>query len=206
MSEGLPVEIERTHLVSCIPNNLDSGQHLRQWYIPISSIEIDSNISIGDLELVPHISDEWLEGVHEVLDQDDPTIRIRLNDECAILCIKGPTIGISRIEFEWEIKPYTILKELLESSDWPLVEKIRWDIQSEDGHIWNLDRFLGLNEGLWLAEIELRNEDTTYHCPKWVGIEVSDDPRFTSKRLAEWPFSVMINPPHLPESKCYDLV
>ncbi len=202
MSEGLPVEIERTHLVSCIPNNLDSGQHLRQWYIPISSIEIDSNISIGGLELVEHIPDEWLDGVREALDQDDPTIRIRLDGEYAILCIKGPTIGISRFEFEWEIKPYSILKKLLESSDWPLVEKRRWDIQSEDGHIWNLDRFLGLNEGLWLAEIELSDEDTTYHCPKWVGIDVSNDPRLTSKQLAEHPFSIMIDPPPFPKSKC----
>ena len=108
----------------------------------------------------------------------------------------------NRIEFEWEIKPYSILEELLESSDWPLVEKKRWDIQSEDGHIWNLDRFLGLNEGLWLAEIELKNENTTYHCPKWIGIDVSNDPRFTSKRLAELPFSIMNNPPPLPKSKC----
>ena len=202
MSEGLPVEIERTHLVSCIPNNLDCGQHLRQWYIPISSIEIDSSISISGLELVPHISDEWVDGVHEALDQDDPTIRIRLDGKNAILCIKGPTIGISRIEFEWEIKPYSILKELLESSDWPEVEKKRWDIQSEDGHIWNVDRFLGLNEGLWLAEIELSDEDTTYHCPKWIGMDVSNDSRFTSKRLAELPFSIMIDPPPLPKSKC----
>ena len=202
MSEGLPVEIERTHLLSCIPNNLDCGQHLRQWYIPISSIEIDSSISISGLELVPHISDEWVDGVHEALDQDDPTIRIRLDGKNAILCIKGPTIGISRIEFEWEIKPYSILKELLESSDWPVVEKKRWDVQSEDGHIWNVDRFLGLNEGLWLAEIELSDEDTTYHCPKWIGMDVSNDSRFTSKRLAELPFSIMIDPPPLPKSKC----
>ena len=202
MSEGLPVEIERTHLVSCIPNNLDCGQHLRQWYIPISSIEIDSSISISGLELVPHISDEWVDGVHEALDQDDPTIRIRLDGKNAILCIKGPTIGISRIEFEWEIKPYSILKELLESSDWPVVEKKRWDVQSEDGHIWNVDRFLGLNEGLWLAEIELSDEDTTYHCPKWIGMDVSNDSRFTSKRLAQLPFSIMIDPPPLPKSKC----
>ncbi len=202
MSEGLPVEIERTHLVSCIPNNLDCGQHLRQWYIPISSIEIDSSISISGLEVVPHISDEWVEGVHEALDQDDPTIRIRLDGKNAILCIKGPTIGISRIEFEWEIKPYSILKELLESSDWPVVEKKRWDVQSEDGHIWNVDRFLGLNEGLWLAEIELSDEDTTYHCPKWIGMDVSNDSRFSSKRLAEHPFSILVEPPPLPESKC----
>ncbi len=202
MPGGLPVEIERTHLVSCIPNNLDGGQHLRQWYIPISSIEIDSKISIDGLELVDHISDEWLDGVHEAIDQDDPTIRIRLDGGAAILCIKGPTIGISRFEFEWEIKQYSILKELLESSNWPLIEKIRWDIQSEDNHVWNLDRFLGLNEGLWLAEIELKNEDTIYKCPKWVGIDVSNDSNFTSKRLAEQPFSIMKNPPPLPKSKC----
>jgi adenylate cyclase len=202
MSTSFPTEIERTHLVTCVPENLGSGMHLRQWYIPISSIEIHSNISINGIELVSNIAIEWITGVFDAINNEDPTIRIRLDGDEAILCIKGPSYGITRTEFEWKIGPYSIIENLVIDSEWPMVEKMRWRIQYNDSQVWDLDQFLGLNENLWLAEIELEKEDEQYDCPKWVGKEVTGDMRFTSKRLAHHSFSKFIDQQTSPKTDC----
>ncbi len=202
MPTSFPTEIERTHLVTCIPGKLDSGMFLRQWYIPISAMEIDSNISINGLELVSNIATEWIAGVFDAINNEDPTIRIRLDGKEAVLCIKGPTSGITRREFEWKIGPYSAIENLLIASKWPMVEKKRWRVQNTDNHIWDLDQFLGLNEGLWLAEIELEKEDEQYDCPKWVGKDVTEDKRYTSKQLAHSSFSELIRLQISPISEC----
>ena len=68
-----------------------------------------------------------------------------------------------------------------------MVEKRRWKIIAEDGYLWELDH-LGLNEGLWLTEIELGDENDEFLRPSWVGDEVSHDRRFSSKRLSQTPY------------------
>ena len=202
MTSSFPIEIERTHLVTCVPKKLDCGVLLRQWYVPISAIEIHSNISINDLELVSNIATKWIVGVMDAINNEDPTIRIRLNGTEAILCIKGPTNGITRNEFEWMIGPYSTIEDLLIDSKWPMVEKKRWRVHSPNNHIWDLDQFLGLNEGLWLSEIELESEDELYDWPKWVGKDVTKDSRFTSKQLARHSFTEFIDIDSSPKSQC----
>ncbi|MAV06766.1 MAG: hypothetical protein CMA29_02610, partial [Euryarchaeota archaeon] len=162
--------------------------HLRQWYIPSSMIEYNTKITLNKLELVSDIRAEWQSKICELINLENTTIRIRLDNEDAILCIKGKSNGISRIEFEWELQNYRLVEELLVESNWPMVEKRRWKIMAEDGYLWELDQFLGLNEGLWLTEIELGDENDEFLCPSWVGEEVSHDRRFSSKRLAKTPY------------------
>lgn len=53
---------------------------------------------------------------------------------------------------------------------------------------WEVDVFGGANEGLVLAEIELRAPDQQIELPPWVGAEVTDDPRYTNAALARHPF------------------
>jgi CYTH domain-containing protein len=83
-----------------------------------------------------------------------------------------------------------------------MVEKKRWRVHDTNNHIWDLDQFLGLNEGLWLAEIELESEDELYDWPKWVGNDVTGDNRFTSKQLARHPFTEFIDIHSSPNSEC----
>ena len=202
MSNEFPVEIERKFRVLCIPKNLENYIHLRQWYIPSSLVECNSKITLNKLELVSEVENGWQRKIRELINLENTTIRIRLNGKSAILCIKGKINTISRIEFEWELQNYPILERLLSESNWPMVEKHRWEILAEDGCLWELDQFQGLNEGLWLAEIELSNENSDFISPNWVGSEVSQDQRFSSKQLAKTPYIEFNEDQSKPLTKC----
>ncbi|MGB1112383.1 MAG: CYTH domain-containing protein [Schleiferiaceae bacterium] len=116
-----------------------------------------------------------------------PTVRIRTSDESAFLTIKGKTIGISRVEFEYEVPMEEALDLLKLSTNTP-IEKTRHIIKA-DGHVWEIDVFEGANQGLVLAEVELRSEDEQVILPSWIGSEVSHDPRYFNSYLSENPFS-----------------
>ena len=48
--------------------------------------------------------------------------------------------------------------------------------------------FLGENEGLIVAEVELTSTDQSFNCPQWLGREVTDDPRYYNSNLCAHPF------------------
>ena len=189
MEQNIPIEIERRFLVRSIPTNLENDTHLRQWYVPSSSIEFNDNIILNGIELSLAIGNIWNQSLYNSLKQKDLVIRIRLDGRAAILCIKTPMEGISRYEYECELQDYFVLEKLLMDSSWPMVEKRRWKIIEEDNHIWDLDQFLGLNNGLWLTEIELSDENEQFMTPKWAGSEVTEDQRFSSKQLSQSPYT-----------------
>lgn len=116
------------------------------------------------------------------------TVRIRTVGDQAFLTIKGPTIGMTRTEFEYPI-PYddcvTMLNDLAEQ---PVIDKIRYKIPM-DGLIWEVDEFLGANEGLIVAEVELTSEDQAFEKPDWVGEEVSGDVRYYNSSLIKAPYT-----------------
>lgn len=117
---------------------------------------------------------------------DRKTVRVRIIGNEAFLTIKGPTHGISRAEFEYEI-PVADAEAMLQMCD-NLVEKTRYFIQHA-GMQWELDVFYGENEGLVMAEIELDSEDQDVDLPSWAGVEVSGDPRYYNAYLARHPFN-----------------
>jgi len=49
--------------------------------------------------------------------------------------------------------------------------------------------FHGDNEGLLVAEVELKAEDDVLELPAWVGEEVTGDPRYFNSNLLAHPFS-----------------
>ena len=69
----------------------------------------------------------------------------------------------------------------------PLIDKVRYLIKS-DNHIWEIDIFSGDNEGLVVAEIELKDKDEEFLKPDWLGKEVSDDKRYYNVCLVNHPF------------------
>lgn len=113
-------------------------------------------------------------------------VRIRIQGDRAFLTIKGPTRGATRTEFEYEI-PVADAESLLELCDGPLVEKMRYVVPCE-GLSWEIDVFEGANAGLVLAEIELKSEDQPFARPPWLGMEVTDDPRYYNVNLATLPY------------------
>lgn len=114
-------------------------------------------------------------------------VRVRIFGRKGFITIKGPTTnGISCSEFEYEI-PVTDAFALLEMAERPLITKDRYE-ELHDGKLWEIDVFHGENEGLILAEIELKSEAEKFLLPGWAGQEVSADYRFKNSNLAKNPF------------------
>ena len=116
------------------------------------------------------------------------TVRVRVAGSRGFLTIKGGGIGISRMEFEYEISVRDAEIMLAELCEKPLIEKKRYRIKYEE-FIWEVDEFFGENEGLLVAEIELTSEDQSFIKPPWVGEEVSDDPRYFNAVLSKFPYT-----------------
>jgi adenylate cyclase len=114
------------------------------------------------------------------------TVRVRIAGEKAFITIKGQLKGISRPEFEYPI-PAEDARAMLPLCDGPLIEKTRHLIPHE-GHVWEVDVFHGQNEGLIVAEIELKEEGARMSMPEWAGREVTDDPRYYNSSLTRHPY------------------
>jgi CYTH domain-containing protein len=108
------------------------------------------------------------------------------------MTIKGPTVGITRMEFEYEIPHNECVEMLTHLAEQPIVEKIRYKI-AQDGLVWEIDEFLGVNKGLIVAEVELQSEDQKFEKPEWIGEEVSGDPRYFNSNLVKNPYTTWNN-------------
>jgi adenylate cyclase len=122
-----------------------------------------------------------------ILSDVTKTIRVRITDEHGYITIKGATQGISRKEYEYII-PVNEGAELLDNFAVSELEKIRYCINFA-GKVWEIDEFSGNNEGLLVAEIELKSETETFKLPPWITVEVTDDKRYYNSNLAVKPFN-----------------
>ena len=117
----------------------------------------------------------------------EKVIRVRIADEQGFITIKGKASGISRTELEYEI-PKNDAEILLKMCNGFVVEKIRFK-EKFLNMIWEVDVFEGKNKGLFLAEIELENENQVFDLPDWVGEEVTFDYHYYNSWLSKQPFS-----------------
>lgn len=115
------------------------------------------------------------------------TVRVRTAGGRGFLTVKGPTSGVTRAEFEYEIPLADAERMLDELAERPLVEKMRYRIP-QGPYVWEIDEFFGENEGLIVAEIELPDEDAEFERPEWLGEEVSSDPRYFNSNLVRNPY------------------
>ncbi len=121
------------------------------------------------------------------------TVRIRIiDDEKAFVTLKGPTSGISRAEFEYEV-PLADGLLLLEMARPEVVEKRRHFVPFA-GLIWEVDVFEGNHAGLVIAEVELKQADQTIALPDWAGREVSHDDRYANASLSRNPDIPALDP------------
>jgi adenylate cyclase len=114
-------------------------------------------------------------------------VRVRIEGEQANLNVKQSVLDIERLEFEYSI-PLEDAHDLLDSvCQGRIVTKTR-HIVKVDQHVWEIDVFEELNEGLVVAEIELETREETFKIPNWVGQEVSGDARYLNSSLSKIPF------------------
>lgn len=116
------------------------------------------------------------------------SVRVRIIDGVAKLNIKQSILGIERDEYEYPI-PLDEAQDILNSlCDDLKVEKNRYRVNYE-GFTWEIDEFLGENDGLIVAEIELEHAQQAFPMPPWIGNEVSEDLRYYNTYLSKHPFS-----------------
>lgn len=113
------------------------------------------------------------------------TVRVRIKGSRGFLTVKGPTNGVSRFEWEKEI-PVEDAREMMKLCT-GVIDKTRHLAPIGD-HYYEIDEFHGDNEGLIVAEIELRSEDEEFIRPKWLGEEVSHDRRYYNSQLIINPY------------------
>ncbi|MET0051834.1 MAG: CYTH domain-containing protein [Candidatus Thiodiazotropha sp.] len=118
---------------------------------------------------------------------EQASVRVRVDGEQANLNIKGTTVGISRREYEYPI-PMEHAEEMLDHLvSGAVIDKVRYKVRVAE-HVWDLDLFLGANEGLVVAEVELSHEGEGFEMPDWAGEEVSGDIRYYNASLVTHPF------------------
>ena len=115
------------------------------------------------------------------------TVRVRTEGERAVLTVKGPTLGVTRQEFEYAIPWADATRMLDHLCERPLIEKTRYRVPV-GRHTWDVDEFHGENDGLIVAEIELASESEPFDRPSWLGREVSGDPRYFNANLIARPY------------------
>jgi len=115
-------------------------------------------------------------------------VRARTVGEKGFICVKSLVNDISRREFEYEI-PLADANEILDTVCMkPVIEKHRYTIRQNE-LIWEVDEFHGENEGLIVAEVELKDENQAIARPTWVGDEVSGDPKYLNANRVKHPFN-----------------
>jgi CYTH domain-containing protein len=118
----------------------------------------------------------------------DRVVRIRIADDKAFLTVKGRSNSAGTTRFEWEKEiPTPEAKLLLELCEKEILEKIRYFVRTGT-HIIEVDEFLGSNQGLVIAEIEIEKEEDNIEVPSWVGLEVTGDIKYYNSQLSKSPF------------------
>lgn len=118
------------------------------------------------------------------------TVRVRIKGDKGFITVKGPSNieGLSRFEWEKEI-PKVEAEALLKLCEPGIIDKIRYEIKVEN-HIFEVDVFSGENEGLMLAEIELKTENEVFKIPCWIGDEVTGNIKYYNSQLSKKPFKL----------------
>ena len=115
------------------------------------------------------------------------SVRVRIQGEEAYLNLKSRELGHTRQEFDYAI-PVEDARGLMALSVGGVVDKRRHHVHHE-GHLWEVDEFLGENAGLVVAEIELDSADEAFARPEWVAGEVTHLKRYYNLALATRPYA-----------------
>ena len=101
------------------------------------------------------------------------TVRIRTSGEYGYLTIKGISDQSGLTRFEWE-KQISLAdaKKLLPLCEPGIIDKNRFEVLVGN-HTFEIDEFLGENEGLVVTEVELESKNEPFEKPYWLGKEVT---------------------------------
>ena len=115
-------------------------------------------------------------------------VRIRVLDNTGFITVKGISSkdGTSRFAWEKEISLHDA-NSLLLLCEQTIIGKKRYLIKSKN-HTFEVDEFLGANEGLVIAEVELNSAKEKFFKPDWLGKEVTGVSKYYNSELSKNPF------------------
>ena len=116
------------------------------------------------------------------------TVRVRIKGEQGFITVKGigNSTGVSRFEWEKEI-PISEIESLLLICEPGIIDKTRYEVKISN-HIFEVDEFHGENQGLVIAEVELKYENEFFAKPTWIGLEVTGNNKYYNNMLVKKPF------------------
>jgi len=109
------------------------------------------------------------------------TVRVRIKDKAGTICIMRNNQNAKNAEFAYRI-PHSDAVGLLGLCAPPIIEKTR-HIVTYHNFEWVIDEFHGDLQGLTLAELNTHIEDANYELPPFVGLDVTNDPRYINSNL-----------------------
>lgn len=116
------------------------------------------------------------------------TVRVRIKDNKGFITIKGNSNASGTTRFEWEKEiEEEEAAELINICEPGIIDKIRYEVKSGI-HTFEVDEFLGDNQGLVVAEVELSGEDEVIVKPFWLGKEVTGDAKYYNSVLSKSPY------------------
>ncbi len=120
--------------------------------------------------------------------QPERSVRVRQKGDKAYLTIKGISNENGTTRFEWEKEISTAeAQELFKLCEPGMIEKNRFEVRC--GHfVFEIDEFLGENEGLVMAEIELETENDEFEKPAWLGQELTGNKHYYNSYLISNPY------------------
>jgi len=203
-------EIERKFLVheDILKPLLVQGYAIKQGYVETSGdmkvkLDIDDDNEIAWIKIegkefkifkIPYkealeISELLATDDNEIIANTKTVVRARIKGDEGFLTIKGENEGAVRTEFEYDIQADDAI-DIIENycTEDNIIEKVRYEIKKSI-HIWEVDVFTGLNEGLIVAEIELKSENEIFEKEDWVTIEVTDDNKYYNSNLMKNPYT-----------------
>ena len=115
-------------------------------------------------------------------------VRVRIKGEKGFLTVKGigNKSGTSRYEWEREISVQDA-EDLLNICEPGIIDKTRFIVEFES-HIFEVDEFYGENDGLTVAEVELKSEDEHFEKPEWLSEEVTGEVKYYNAMLMKNPY------------------
>lgn len=155
----------------------------------MSGLEIERKFLVAgdDYKRLAHAKSRIRQGY--ICSSRGRTVRVRIRDARAYLTIKGPSTdnGLSRYEFEKEIT-LDEAEHLMQLCEAGLIDKTRY-LVNYGGHTFEIDEFYGDNEGLVMAEVELKAASEAFEKPAFLGREVTGDARYYNSHLLKCPFT-----------------
>ncbi|MGR8947393.1 MAG: CYTH domain-containing protein [Gammaproteobacteria bacterium] len=140
-------------------------------------------------------SDEWRESCQHTIEirqaylanTANASIRIRVSDNRAHINLKSTHSLMAREEYDYEI-PLAEGTQMMERlCEGYMISKTRHHVIHRE-QLWEIDEFHAHNKGLIVAEIELDSAAQNVQIPPWLGVEVTDFPRFYNHWLSKRPF------------------